>query len=81
MANPGIVWKRPTEFETHPSLFGHTGRPEVATSHQGDLGDCWFLAAATALAEKPERIQKLFITKEYAENGTFQTQFYVGGEL
>jgi len=27
------------------------------------LGDCWFLAAVGALAEHPERIQKLFTNK------------------
>ena len=30
---------------------------------QGGLGDCWFLAAASALAEKPGRIEKLFHNK------------------
>jgi len=28
---------------------------------QGDLGNCWFLAAASALAEWPGRLEKIFL--------------------
>lgn len=64
----------------HPSLFGPKG-VQVRTSEQGDLGDCWFLSSATALAQYPQRIHDIFgDTQEYNENGAFNMQFYVRGE-
>ena len=42
------------------SLWGENGVPTVHDIIQGDLGNCWFIAAASALAEKPGRIEKLF---------------------
>lgn len=48
-------------------------------SRQGYLGGCWFLAAAAALAEKPERIKKMFRNTEYNPNNLYQTKWYVGG--
>lgn len=36
---------------------------------QGELGDCYFLSSLSALAEIPEIIKKIFITKSYQQNG------------
>ena len=47
-----------------PSLFGDGG-VKVNASMQGDLGDSWLLAAATALAETPNRVTKLFMNRNY----------------
>jgi len=63
----GIIWKRPTDLINNtmnpgankPSLFGPKGI-QVRTSEQGDLGDCWFLSSATAVAEYPERMHEVF---------------------
>ena len=35
---------------------------------QGDVGDCYFLAASASLAEYPQRIKKLFLTGLNKEN-------------
>lgn len=48
--------------------------------NQGGLGDCWFLAAAAAIAEYPERIQKIFWNDEYPASGFFQLTFYHIGQ-
>merc|ERR1711990_1189937 len=80
----GIKWIRPTEFaplgknqylnpgKSKPSLFGPKGI-QIRTSEQGNLGDCWFLSSATAVAETPSRLEEVFngIT-EYSDNGAFQ---------
>jgi len=42
-----------------PSLWGSKGvRPDGI--RQGMLGDCWMLAAASALGEFPDRVKKIF---------------------
>jgi len=39
-----------------PSFWGPKGYPVPNGIKQGSLGDCWFLAAASAMAESKERI-------------------------
>jgi hypothetical protein len=55
-------WKRPQsliEEGQTPSLWGASDvNPDAV--QQGRLGDSWFLSAATALAEYPHRVKKLF---------------------
>jgi hypothetical protein len=56
------------------SLWGRKGvRPDGVV--QGYLGDCWFLATMSALAEKGDRIKNMFTNKEYTDqaskNGVF----------
>lgn len=47
---------------------------------QGRLGDCYFLASLSAIAEFPNRIEKIFITKEVNEAGCYAVSLYVNGE-
>jgi len=46
---------------------------------QGALGDCWFLAAASALAEHPERLKKVIKNTEYPAEGIFKFDFFLAG--
>lgn len=63
-------WKSPTQLEKNPSLWGRYGvRPQGA--HQGKLGDCWFIAAASAVAEYPNRIKNVFINNDFTKSGIF----------
>jgi len=41
------------------SLWGSKGILPAGIA-QGGLGDCWWMAVASALAEHPERIKKIF---------------------
>ena len=65
------AWKRPTELISgQPSLWGSKGIiPDGVL--QGELGDCWFLASAAALAEYPDRINRIFKNAEYSAEGIF----------
>lgn len=75
-----LTWKRPTDFESQPSLWGSKGVNPGAIS-QGGVGDCWFLAAISAIAEWPERIHKIFNNqKSYPSNGQFTINFYNYGK-
>lgn len=47
---------------------------------QGMVGDCWFLAAASAVAATPSRIHSVFENKSYPKNGAFQINFHIDGK-
>ncbi|KAG7516773.1 calpain-5-like [Solea senegalensis] len=86
---PGIVvWKRPGEISTdEPHLF-----VEGISSHdlnQGVVGNCWFVAACSCLALKPNLWKKVIPDwkgqewdPKHPENyaGIFHFQFWVFGE-
>ena len=44
-----IVWKRPGEIVENPQLIVNGIRR--SDPNQGDLGNCWFIAAMTALTQ------------------------------
>ena len=75
------AWKRPSEIdtETQPSLYGTKGiRP--AAIDQGELGSCWFLSVCAALAEWPERVNKIFTNTEYSKEGIFELNLFLMGK-
>lgn len=85
---PGLVeWKRPAEISNAPSLF-----VEGISAHdlnQGVVGNCWFVAACSCLAMKPELWKKVIPDHKeqewdpkHPENyaGIFHFQFWIFGE-
>ncbi|XP_046876360.1 calpain-5-like [Hypomesus transpacificus] len=85
---PGRVeWKRPGEISDDPHLF-----VEGISSHdlnQGVVGNCWFVAACSCLALKPDLWQKVIPDWKEQEwdpkhperyAGIFHFQFWVFGE-
>ena len=55
-----ITWLRGyNQFYNHP-FWGSDGITPLDV-RQGAIGDCWFMAAASALAEKPKRLEKVFL--------------------
>ena len=62
------------------SLFGSTGiRP--ADIRQGSIGNCWFMSAASAIAEYPGRMEKVFLNSanEISKVGIYAVNFYTLG--
>ena len=54
------TWKRAKYEFADKSLFGSTGiRP--ADVRQGSIGNCWFMSAASAIAEYPGRMEQIFL--------------------
>lgn len=54
-----INWKRIKDFypeDGDPTLYGEYSVARPLGIKQGYIGDCWMLAGACALAEKPERL-------------------------
>lgn len=75
-----MTWKRPSEMESKPSLYGSKGVNPGAV-RQGGLGDCWYLAAIAAVGEWPERIKTIFNGRStYASDGQFVLNLYVYGK-
>jgi calpain-15 len=46
---------------------------------QGSLGDCYFLSAVSALAEKEERIRAIFGEQGFNRNGIYKVTLRIGG--
>eukprot|EP00931_Biecheleriopsis_adriatica_P042172 TRINITY_DN24041_c1_g1_i1.p1 TRINITY_DN24041_c1_g1~~TRINITY_DN24041_c1_g1_i1.p1 ORF type:complete len:621 (-),score=104.04 TRINITY_DN24041_c1_g1_i1:307-2169(-) len=72
-----ITWSRPGRGEGlmdgmgTPKLFGELQPSDV---HQGSLGDCWLIGAMAALCEFPDVLEKVFITKEWNEEGRYEVR-------
>ncbi|MCQ2815989.1 MAG: calpain family cysteine protease, partial [archaeon] len=47
---------------------------------QGELGDCYFLSAISALGENPSRIKALFPNQKISNKGVFEAVVYLHGE-
>ncbi|KAF7688425.1 hypothetical protein HF521_013232 [Silurus meridionalis] len=82
-----VEWKRPREISESPHLF-----VEGISSHdlnQGDVGNCWFVAACSCLALKPDLWQKVIPNWKEQEwdpkhperyAGIFRFNFWIFGE-
>jgi len=55
-----LTWKRASEIFENPAIFKEG--IEAGDVNQGELGDCYFLCAMSAIAEYPDRVKALFRT-------------------
>ena len=53
-----IIWKRPGEIIANPQLIVNGIKRTDPT--QGDLGNCWFIAAMSALTQNPIVLKRVF---------------------
>ena len=72
-------WKRPEEVYGRGN-YCVFARVEASDVTQGILGNCYFLAAVSALAENPHRIKALFHSKTVTESGAYAVKLHVNGE-
>ena len=85
----GMQWVRPEEFMHNPQLVIVDENDEsegfgFADIQQGQLGDCWLLAAMTVLACHPEYMDKVLDiqgNKKRAEKGYYRLNIYRGGKM
>jgi len=81
-----IHWRRPRDFMVadpkqgllEPQVFEKMIEP--ADIKQGQLANCWFLCGASCLAEMPELVERLFITKQYNDEGLYRLRLCKDGE-
>ena len=75
-----ISWKRAIdEFPNNP-FWGSDGITPLDMV-QGALGNCWFTAMASAMAEKPKRLESLFVNQGASlnKNGAYAVNLYALG--
>ena len=73
-----IHWRRPKDFLTGKyEIFLQSIEPNDIL--QGKLGDCWLMSAVASLSERPELVQRLFITKRVNRKGFYRLRFCIGG--
>ena len=60
------------------TLFGNGGA-SFTDVYQGLLGDCWFMHAQSCVAQKPERLEKIFLNTEISNNGVYGLNMYMLG--
>ncbi|KAL7711879.1 Calpain family cysteine protease [Entamoeba marina] len=71
------IWLRPNEFLENPVLLGESIDGNDVS--QGELGDCYFLSALSALADYPERIKKILDNCTTEETGKYSFDLNVKG--
>ena len=80
--NPGsstrLIWKRCTDILPVWEVF--EGKIEFNDVNQGNLGDCYFLSAITALTEFPYLISEKFRTQKFNQEGYYEMIFFIDGE-
>jgi hypothetical protein len=73
-----VSWARLQDKYPSQSLFPDAADPiEIV---QGTINDCYFLTAASAVAEKSDRLQKLFPIKTTNKEGIYAVTLYVKGK-
>ena len=75
-----VTWKRASDqFPDNP--FWGTDGINPLDVRQGAVGDCWFMVAASALAERPKRLEKIFlnVSGETNRNGIYAVNLYALG--
>uniref|UniRef100_A0A3P9HBS9 Calpain 5a n=1 Tax=Oryzias latipes TaxID=8090 RepID=A0A3P9HBS9_ORYLA len=71
-----VVWKRPGELSSDPHLF--VDGISAHDLHQGQLGNCWFVAACSSLASREALWQKVIPDWKDQEWDKEKPQSYAG---
>ncbi len=50
------------------------GDPRPDDIRQGIVGNCWFVCALSALAEAPENLRRIVLTRSYSHAGAYQAR-------
>ena len=70
-----VQYKRLGDMYPDHTLFGRNGAC-VKDTRQGQIGNCWLVAAQAALSERSCALEKTFITKVKNKTGLYQMNMY-----
>ncbi|KAJ1371003.1 hypothetical protein KIN20_032864 [Parelaphostrongylus tenuis] len=77
-----FLWLRPEQMYTKDgrtwpwTVFRD---PRSSDIEQGCLGDCWLLSAMALIAERPDILEHILLTKEYSHVGAYQVRLCIDG--
>uniref|UniRef100_A0A914BXI1 Calpain-15 n=1 Tax=Acrobeloides nanus TaxID=290746 RepID=A0A914BXI1_9BILA len=80
--NMKIVWLRPQQIYTKDGFsykWTVFNNPQPTDIEQGVLGNCWFISALAVIAERPEILEKIVLTKTYNSHGVYQIRLCADG--
>uniref|UniRef100_A0A914BXG3 Calpain-15 n=1 Tax=Acrobeloides nanus TaxID=290746 RepID=A0A914BXG3_9BILA len=80
--NMKIVWLRPQQIYTKDGFsykWTVFNNPQPTDIEQGVLGNCWFISALAVIAERPEILEKIVLTKTYNSHGAYQIRLCADG--
>jgi hypothetical protein len=72
-----VKWARASDIYKNPHVFSHGIEPNDVG--QGNLGNCYFLAVCSAMAEDPDSVKACFVTQEVNSAGIYLMKFYING--
>lgn len=77
-----VIWQRPTQFpgagKKGPPVTFDQIRPEVI--QQGSLGNCYLLAACASIAQRPARLERIFLSgPDFQPQGVYAVAMCLNG--
>ncbi|ETO36307.1 hypothetical protein RFI_00758 [Reticulomyxa filosa] len=71
------MWRRAADFCLKPVIFKDGINPSDV--QQGRLGNCWFCCSLASMAERPNLIEKLFVSDQTSKEGCYEVRFCHNG--
>ena len=80
-----MYWDRLYNVYQNATIFGYsylspTSYSMLQEATQSSLGDCYLVAAMSAIAERPTLLEDIFITKDFNAAGIYALKLYIRGK-